>query len=234
MTKRTKVGLAIGAALVLVAGLGAVGAIAATNALSPREESKAIIEDAAGQLGVEPDALSGALKQALENRIDEAVEAGRLTEAQANELKQRIGSDEFPLFGPGVFRGHGFGGHGFGHAGHGEAFAAAASYLGLTEAELREQLGDQTLAEIAKEKGKSVSGLVQAMVAAKEKAIDEAVADGTLTEEQAEQLKANLQDRIESFVNGEFQNRGFGLGRPWFGRHAASPNGPPFFDGPRA
>ena len=45
----------------------------------------------------------------------------------------------------------------------------------MSEAELREALQDKTLAEIAKDKGKSVDGLVKALVAAEEKTIDEAV-----------------------------------------------------------
>ena len=65
--------LVAGIAVVLFVGLGAAGAIAASGVLSPEEESKAIIDDAASQLGVEPDELSGALEQALKNRIDAAV-----------------------------------------------------------------------------------------------------------------------------------------------------------------
>ena len=104
MTRRRKLTFWAGAAAiaVLVVGLGAAGAIAASQVLSPREETKAVIDDAASQLGVKPEALSEALKQALKNRVDAAEEAGRLTEAQAKELKARIDSDEFPLlFGPG-------------------------------------------------------------------------------------------------------------------------------------
>lgn len=210
MRKRPKTGIAVVGAVVLLVGLGAAGAIAATNALSPSEESQAVIDDAASQLGVEPDELSSALKQAYKNRIDEALEAGRLTEAQASELKERIDSSEYPLIGLGGPRGgHGFG-HGPGHFGHGEGLAAAASYLGVTEAELREQLADMTLAEIAKAKGKAVSGLVQAMVDAAEKRIDQAVVDGKLTKEQAAALKEGLADRIESHVNGEFPQFGAG------------------------
>ena len=129
--------------------------------LSPSEESKAVIDDAASQLGVEPSELSDALKQALKNRIDEAVDAGRLTEEQANELKERIDSERVPA----ALRRPGLGAAGFGLDGFGiwplhGGFAlleAAASYLGMTEAELREALEDKTLAEIAKEQGKTPS-----------------------------------------------------------------------------
>jgi hypothetical protein len=237
MTRRRKFTFSAGAAgiAVLVVGLGAAGAVAASRMLSPSEASKAVIDDAASQLGVKPEALSDALKQALKNRVDEAVKAGRLTEAQAKELKVRIDSEELPfLFGPGG-RGPG---HGFGHFrpfghGHFEVLGSAASYLGMTEAELRDALHDKTLVEIAKDKGKSVSGLVAALVAAQEKRIAAAVADGRLTQEQASQLKANLEDRTKDLVNGEL--RGFRDGRHsefWPG--SGDPRAPPAFGGPRA
>lgn len=221
-----------GAAVALVVGLGAAGALAANGVFSPQEESKAIIDDAASQLGVESEELSDALKQAMKNQIDAAVEAGRLTEEQGDELKERIDSEDFPLLGPRARGGSGFHGHGPGHFGHGEVLAAAASYLGLTEAELREQLDDKTLAEIAKEEGKSVSGLVDAMVSAAEKSIDQAVDDGKLTEERATQLKNGLEERMTDLVNGElghgFQGRGFGgMNGGHMGRHG-------YFQGPPA
>ena len=98
-----------------MAGLGAAGAVAASRILSSEDAGKAVIDDAAAQLGVEPSELSDALKQALENRIDEAVANGRLTEEQAERLKERLESSEYPLlFGMGGHRGHGSG-FGFGH-----------------------------------------------------------------------------------------------------------------------
>src|SRR2546423_1192224 len=85
-----------GAAAVLAVG-GAGAGIAATKLThSPSEESKAVISDAAQQLGIEPTKLSSALKNALEHRIDAAVAAGRLSKAQGDELKQRIESNGVP------------------------------------------------------------------------------------------------------------------------------------------
>jgi polyhydroxyalkanoate synthesis regulator phasin len=235
MTRRKKLTFAAGAAgvAVVVAGLGAAGAIAASRLWSPSEESKAIIDDAAEQLGVEPAELSDALKQALKNRIDEAVEAGRLTEEQGAALKERIDENEYPLLvGPG-FRGRG--GHGFGPHGHYAIFEAAASYLGLTEAELREQLRDKTLADIAKEQGKTVDGLVQQLVATQAKRIDEAVADGKLTSEQASELKSGLRERTEALVNGLLRGGRRDSPRPRFWPGSGGPRGPPsFFGGPSA
>jgi ribosomal protein S20 len=232
MTKRRKLTFAFGAAAIalLVVGLGAAGAVAASSLLSPDEESKAIIDDAAEQLGVEPDALSEALKQALKNRVDDAVEAGRLTEEQGAELKERIDSDEYPLlFGRGGLHR----GPGFGHHVRLAGLEAAAAYLGMTEAELREALRDSTLAEIAKEQGKTVQGLVAALVAAQEKRIDEAVADGRLTEEQASDLKSRLSEHVQALVNGELR-RSFGDRRPGHWNGSWSPRAPPVFLGPSA
>src|SRR5262249_17351338 len=149
------------------------------------------------------------LKQALENRVDAAVKAGTLTKEQGEALKKHIESGEYPaLFGLHGFGGRPFGDHrfgprGFGHHGPFAIFQTAASYLGMSEDELREALHDKALADIAKGKGKSVSGLVAALVAAEEKTIDEAVADGKITKAQATDIKSRLDERTQALVNGE-------------------------------
>ena len=237
MTRRRKLTVALGAAGValLVAGLGAAGAIGAARILSPSEESKAVIDDAAAQLGIEPSELSDALKQALKNRIEEAADEGRLTEEQADELKERIDATQYPFLG-GRWR-FGFGLHGprhpFGHRGF-ALLQAAASYLGLSEPELREELGDKTLAEIAEEQGKTAAGLVQELVATQTRRIDEAVAEGRITDEQATELKEGLTERMEALVEGEVRWREDGP-RHRFWPGSGSPRAPPSsFGGPSA
>ncbi len=228
MNRSTKIKIVAGAvASIAVAGGGA--AIAATQTWSPREESQAVIDDAAGQLGIQPSELSDALRKALENRVDQAVEDGRLTEAQADALKERIDSGAAPL----IFGGFGGPGFGHGHFGHFADLDAAATYLGLTEAELRAELEDgKTLAEIAKGEGKSVSGLVQALVKEAKARIDEVVADGRLTQAQADELEEDLEERITDFVNGELSGPGPGFHHgfgPGPGFHGGAPGiiGPP-------
>lgn len=237
MSRRKKLVLAAGAAAMGLLGVGgAAGAIAASGLLSPEEQSKAVIDDAAQQLGVEPQALSDALKQALKNRVDEAVEAGRLTQEQGDELKDRIDSTESPLlFGHGFQGRPGFlgGSRLFGHDVRIDALDTAASYLDMSEDDLRRALESKTLAEIANEKGKSVDGLVHALVAAQEKRIDEAVADGRLTKQQATELEARLTERVQALVDGEFRGpRDEWRGAPW--RGSFSPRGPPALFGPIA
>jgi hypothetical protein len=213
MKTSTKVKLgAVAAAALAVAGGGV--AVAATDAWSPREEAQAVIDDAAQQLGVEPAELSDALKQALKNRVDEAVADGRLTEEQGDRLKEGIDASEVPLpfgvFGPKEFGDHI--GPFFG------SLSTAATYLGLTEAELRSRLEDgDTLADVARDEGKSVDGLVQALVTAVEDKINAAVDAGKLTKAQADELKADLEERMTDLVNGEFRfGHRFGWGGPGF------------------
>jgi polyhydroxyalkanoate synthesis regulator phasin len=222
MEKKTKRKVAAGAAaLIAVAGGGA--AIGATQ-LSPKQESQAVLNDAASQLGVKPSELSAALKSALEKRVDAAVAAGRITKSQGDELKRRIESNDFPLFG--------FGGpRGFEHHGHIGGLDAAASFLGMTEMQLRSELeSGKTLADVAKAHGKTVDELVQALVADAKKHLDEAVADGRITKAQEQQLLSNLERRITDMVNGKRPEPG---SEPGFGfRHDF--DGPPAFEGAAA
>jgi hypothetical protein len=208
MSRTREVAIVAGVAAALaVAGAGA--AIAATDALSSAGRHQAVIDDAAKQLGVEPAELSDALKQALGNRIDDDVAAGRLTEAQGETLKERIESAVAPVV-LGGFRGPAGDRFGMGHAGQIGGLDAATSYLGVTEAELRDALADgKSLADIAKSEGKAVDGLVEALVAEAEARIDSAVDDGRLTEAQAERLEEGLDDRITRLVNREPAARGF-------------------------
>jgi polyhydroxyalkanoate synthesis regulator phasin len=200
------------AAALAVGGAGAGVAATKLTTSSPSEESKAIVNDVAQTLGVEPSKLSAALKKAFEDRIDAAVAAGRLSKEQGDELKQRIESDDFPLFGPPAF-GHGCGApHPFFHG-----LDAAASYLGLTEAELRSRLeSGKTLADLAKAQGKSVDGLKAAMIKDAKTHLDAAVKAGRLSSAEERRLLADLRQRIDDLVTGKLPDRfpgrhGFGF-----------------------
>ena len=204
----TRTLIATATAVALVAGGGA--AIAATQGGSPQADSQAVLDDAAKQLGIDSGKLEHALRTALANRIDRLVAAGTITKEQGDELKERIRSQDTPLFGGGPLRG-GPHIHRFGPAGH---LSAAADYLGVTEQQLLADLASgKSLADVAKEKGKSVDGLVDALVADATKKLDDAVEAGKLTDAQRDQLAANLKERVTALVNGEFR-RGFG---PRFG-----------------
>jgi hypothetical protein len=189
----------------LVAAVGG-GAALAADRLSPQEESAAVVADAAKELGVTEAKLEAALKQALRNRVDAALAAGTITQAQATEMKQRIDAGDMPLVGIG----HG----GRGHHGHGFVdLSAAAAYIGVTEASLRTSLesGD-TLAEISVANGKTRSGVVAALVAAGTERVSEKAEEHGLTAAQKAELLAGLKERVEAAVDGEMPLRG-GPGR---------------------
>lgn len=225
--------LAIGAAVLAVAAGG--GAIAATKLNDPKATQQAIIADAAGQLGVTPAKLSGALKQAVENQIDAMVKAGTITKAQGDALKARVEAGNLPLLagphrgfgGPGGFGGPRDSGH------HGGPFAqgldAAATYLGMTEDQLHQALeGGKSLAQVAKDKGKTADGLVTALTNDAKQKLSTAVKNGRLTQAQADDALKGLEARITDLVNGRlpgpehFQHRGF------FRGGGAMPNPPAF------
>jgi hypothetical protein len=111
---------------------------------------------------------------------------------------------------------------------------AAASYLGLSQSELRSRLAQgKTLAQIAKDRRKSVDGLVDALVKAAEDRIDAAVDAGKLTKSQAEDLKSGLKERMTDLVNGELRLRhrhGFFFAPGFRFRHPDLLPGGPRFD----
>jgi hypothetical protein len=80
--------------------------------------------------------------------------------------------------------------------------AAIASYLGLTQEELRTQLeSGKTLAQIATAQGKSVSGLEDVMYAEAKSRLDQAVADGKLTAAQEQTMLEGLRSHLDDIVN---------------------------------
>jgi hypothetical protein len=190
-SKKTVAG--IGAALALVGG-GVVSEVAAIAPPTPQAEKAAFLADAANRLGVQSSQLQNALQQAAIDRVDAAVADGRLTKAEGDAIKARIQSGDF---GPGI--GFGFGGM---HVGFGVELGAAATYLGLTEAQLRSDIeSGQSLAQIATAQGKSVDGLKQALIADAKSHLDQAVKDGKLTAAQETQFLNDLSSRIDDLVN---------------------------------
>jgi hypothetical protein len=218
MKLNRKVKIFVGVAALLSA-LGAGAAVAASHDSSPSSESKAVIDYAAKQLGIPSSKLSDALKQALSDRVDAAVAAGRVTKAEGDALKARIQSSGFPFFG-GPRRG-------FRHFGFIGRLESAAGYIGITETQLRTELeSGKSLAQIATAHGKSVDGLIDALVAAAKNKLDDAVSAGRLTKDQETEMLGVLKDRITSAVNNTD-----GLGEPHFRRPGV---GFRHFDGPAA
>ena len=210
MAISTRRKLAAGAAgLVVLAGSG--GAYAATQKSSstppdPAAEQKAFLDDVAGRLHVTTDQLTEALKGAAQDRVDAAAQAGRLTQDQADRIKQRIAQGSrlpligAPPLGPRLHLHPGFGGPGFGPVGE---LGAAAKYLGLTPRKLFSELrGGKSLADVASDQGKSVDGLKAVIKAAETARLDAAVKAGRLTGAERTRIEQDLDQRLDDLIDG--------------------------------
>jgi hypothetical protein len=132
--------------------------------------------------------------------------------AASNNRGHDFGPRGFGLFGgPGMMGGPGFGmmgGPGFGHHGGGGGILAAdvltpaADYLGVSVSTLASDLkGGKTLAQEATAKGKTASGLIDAIVAAEKKVLDGENAAGWITDAQETNLLANIKSAVTDLVN---------------------------------
>ncbi|MEN3282189.1 MAG: hypothetical protein V7607_3329 [Solirubrobacteraceae bacterium] len=205
--------IAIGAAVLAVAG-GSGVAIAATNGASSPND---FLDSVAKHLGISRQKLDDATKAAAIDQVDARLAAGKITKDQADQLKKRIQSGDVPPLGgigggPGL--GFGTGGPGGGpggpgallKAGVGDSLAAAAKYLGLSEADLRSQLdAGKSLADVAKAQSKDLDGLEQAILTAAKSDLDKAVTDKQLTQSQADDVYNRLKDNIADMVNGQLR-----------------------------
>jgi hypothetical protein len=187
-----------------VAGTGV--AVATTSSDDPKEREEAVLADAAKRLDVKPSELREALSEAESAQLDADVKAGKLTQEQADAIKDR--RERFgTVLGPGLhFKG---GPHlelKLGHPGGGpiELLDTAAKALGISRDELVERLqDDETFEEIAKAEGKSVDDVREAVESELKKRFDKAVADGDLTREQADDMLSRMSDLVDHL--GEFR-----------------------------
>ena len=211
--------IAIGAAVIAVAG-GSGAAIAATSGASSPND---FLDSVAKHLGISRQKLDDATTAAAIDQVDAQLAAGKITKDQADQLKKRIQSGDVPaLGGLGGGPGLGFGPGGPGtllKMGIGDSLAAAAKYLGVSEGDLRSQLNaGKSLADVAKAQGKDLDGLEQAILAAAKSDLDKAVTDKRLTQSQADDVYNRLKDNIADMVNGQlrmhFRGRPGGPGVP--------------------
>ena len=176
------------------------------------------LEAAADAIGISVDDLVAALRDGqsiaqvaeangvdVQTVIDAMVANGteRLEEAIAElpdriaELVQREGFPDRP--------GHGGpGGPGGPFGDRGAGLDAAAEVIGVSPEELREALRDGTsLADLAEANGVDAQDVVDVLVAEATERLDQAVADGRLTEEKAADIAEHLTERITAMVKGE-------------------------------
>ena len=112
-------------------------------------------------------------------------------------------------YGYGMGAGHAGGMHGM-WSGQQPGLAAAAAYLGLTQAQLRDQLqAGKSLADVATAQGKTVPGLKDAILTAITSRIN---ANTALTAGQKAAILAEVKDHLDTMVNMTHPS-GAGIGR---------------------
>lgn len=188
------------------------------------------IQSLATHLGVSVDKIKPAMQAAADDVIDQAVKDGKITQAQADQLKQEVASGNFPgggffLHGKGF--GRGFGVKGFG-IGQGLGVQEFASALGMTPQSLETELqAGKSIADVAAEKNVSLDQVKQKVLADLKTGLDTAVTNQKLTQAQADQIYQNASSKIDQVV----QQKGFvgGKHRGWKGWNnpQASPSATP-------
>lgn len=187
------------AATVAVLGFGAAilgGAV--TSAQEGDGPVGTLLEKVADKLGVSQDELETAFQDARIEMIDEAVAAGQLTEEEAERLRERVeeGNFLFPLGRP--------------HPRH-HVMEAAAEVLGVTTDELIAELQEgNSLADVAEAHGMDVEEFEAELLAELQADLDQKVADGTITQEEADRISEELAERIDRIVNAQPGEDGFG------------------------
>jgi hypothetical protein len=185
MRGRTK--LAAATVGVIAAAGAATGVVAASGNGSgdPAADLAAAVNKRAGTSITAAD-ISGAYQDLLKTRLDAAVAAGKLTQAQADDMLAR--AKNAPLGGPGL-GGPGFGPDRHGHVQRAELLAPVAGLLKLSEDQLRTGLrsGD-TLAQIAKAQGVSRADLIATITKALK------AADTDLTDARAAAIAGRIAD----------------------------------------
>jgi polyhydroxyalkanoate synthesis regulator phasin len=167
----------------------ALGVVAISGAAAEENDGLvgSFLARVAEKLSVSEDELQAAIDEARTETLDEAVTEGNLTEEQA----QRLQEGGFPFGGPPL--------HGRGHV-----MDAAAEVLGMTQADLMEQLRDgNSLADVAEAQGMSVDDLKAALLDQVQAQLDELVADGDLTQEQADDIFQRTEENIDDIVSGQ-------------------------------
>ena len=196
---------ALGLATGLLAG-GAAGLalgvphLAGAQAVTTAPPTTAAGADATPKPG-EPDGW-------MKDTLDQLVAKGTITQAQADEVLKAL-QDARPAKGPG-----------FGMRGLRLGLDAAAGALGITEEELRTELRDgKSIADVAKEKNVDLQKVSDAVLAAAKTEAAKAVADEKLTQAQADELLARLQENLPKMLAGDFQRGPGGHG------HGPGPRG---------
>lgn len=217
MSMNRKVGLfaALGVVVLLVPSLVAGVALAQGGGGGDSQGARqSFVARVASHLGVTEQQLRDAAKAARLEMLDEAVAAGKISPEEADQIRQRIEQGQGLGLGLGlrVWRVRALGG----------IVRFVADTLEMTPREIVQDLRQgQSLTEIGQAKGVSTDTLKSAILAAAKEKLDQAVANGKLTQDQADKIMIRLTNNIDKILNWKRGSSGEGL----FGSGAEMPQG---------
>jgi len=179
-------------------------------------QSGKTIAELAAEKSVSTDAIIEAVVAAQQESLASAVEDGRLTQAQADarlELARvNAGSLLDQSFTPSADELRG----GFA----GGLLTILAEQLGIEQSELATEIqAGKTIAQLAEENNVDTAAIVDAIVAAQQEAVTNAVADSRLTEAQADARLELARANAEALLDQPLNGGGFGLHDNGFGGH---------------
>ena len=144
----------------------------------------------ATQLGVSRGKLDAAAVAAAKSTLKDEVASGTITQAQADRIAARLPAASLC---PAVLSGHGAG-HGKAAAAMSSYLSAAASALGVSEVQLKQDLkGGQTLSQVATAQGVSEADFKTKVMSSLKPKLDAAVAAKKITQAQEDAALAKLQ-----------------------------------------
>lgn len=202
---------AIVAVVAIVGTAVAVGVAFAQNAPSgsttgPFDFGQRLREAIASALGITVDKYDAAVTTAEKQVLDQAVAEGWLTQSQADQAQQRLNENPYPGW-PG--RGFMEGRMGLGCFGqkNGSLIQAAADKLAMTVQDLMTQLNSgKTIADVAKDKGVDTQVIVDAYLAQVKSSLDQAVANGKITQKMADYVLEQAKTNASSQLTATWQN----------------------------
>lgn len=154
--------------------------------------------------------VTDALLAEVQIRVDEAVASERITQERADEILAEMESrisealnSQYELRGRGErLRER------FENNLRGNALSIIAENTGLELAEIRQAVAEgATLAEVIESNGGDVAVVSVEIIAQSTERVNELVADGTITQEQADEFLAELDTRVDTFLNRTWQLR---------------------------
>ncbi|MBI2953173.1 MAG: hypothetical protein HYY30_02590 [Chloroflexi bacterium] len=217
MSKHAKILIGL-IAIGLLASMAAVSVASADEPPATRAASNnfysIFIDKLANILGKTPEETRGAITQAQKDVVADALKQGKITQQQADRANERIDKVGafLPLQRPGGPMPQGL------RPGkpsqplqlklmpQGQALKSAAELLGVPPGQVMKDLrAGKSLAQIAQDHGKTRDQLKEAILENAQNAVQNAVANGKLTQEKADNAITKLQSNLDDFIDRAFK-----------------------------